>query len=163
MNPRSDPAGVVVDASVLIARCAREPGRYEVARVALDGISERGIAMHAPALAVMECVFGLCRKAALGSLSPTEHAEALQSLEEAMELVEPPEGGDASLIVAAERIRNGYGCSRSADSFYIALAERLLAEGAVEILTFDAALASHAAATCPAVAVTVLQSSPSEA
>ena len=54
-----------------------------------------------------------------------------------MALIAVPNNGDASLLPRAEEIRSGYGCSRSADGLYIALAEELAKSGTAELLTFD--------------------------
>jgi len=55
--------------------------------------------------------------------------------------------------VRAEEIRGSYGCSRSADGLYIALAEELATTRPTELVTFDAAMPSHVAATAPTVTV----------
>ncbi len=54
---------------------------------------------------------------------------------------------DSVLILRAEQIRLNYGCSRSADSLYIALTEHLATVGPAELLTFDAGLKKQAAPT----------------
>jgi predicted nucleic acid-binding protein len=73
-----------------------------------------------------------------------------------MSVTFPPPSGDAALIARAEQIRNGYGCSHSADGIYIALAEELSQSGATELLTFDTDLPKQAARNAPTVKVNLL-------
>src|SRR5271166_3204870 len=54
------------------------------------------------------------------------------------------------------RSRSGYGCSRSADGIYIALAEDLTARGTAELVTFDTGMPNQVAANAPAVTVRLL-------
>ena len=70
-----------------------------------------------------------------------------------MASVLPPPNGEASLIHRAEQIGSGYGCSRSADGLYIALAEELTATRPTILLTFDQGLPNQAAANAPTVTV----------
>jgi predicted nucleic acid-binding protein len=147
---------VVIDASVLIAICANEPDKYALARAALQQYATAGCALHAPNLAVMETLYILCRKLEAQVLTPAEHATAVLNLTAAMALILTPPGGDASLIARAEQIRSGYSCRRSADSFYIALAEQLTGLGPTELLTFDSGQRSQAATMAPSVTVRLL-------
>ena len=158
MNPASDPHRVVVDASFVVALCAKEPGRFAQALEAVTARTAAGCKLYAPHLLAMEALYALCKKQVAGTLTAAEYPEAVGNLELAWEDIQPPLAGDASLIAAAERIREGYGCSRSADSMYIALAEQLAESGSVELLTFDAAQARQAAAAAPSVTVTLLAS-----
>ena len=64
--------------------------------------------------------------------------------------------GDSSLLTRAEQICQGYGCSRSADTFYIALAEQLAHQGTTELITFDVDQSKMAAAFAPIVSVRLL-------
>ena len=52
-------------------------------------------------------------------------ANVLKSFEAQMKAILQPPGGDAALITKAEEMRKGYGCGRSADSIYLALAWEL--------------------------------------
>ena len=63
---------------------------------------------------------------------------------------------DATLIKRAFEIQQSYGCSRSADSIYIALAEHLAKTRTVEIVTFDGGLVNQAAKNAPTVKINVL-------
>jgi predicted nucleic acid-binding protein len=158
MHPPSSPLSVVVDASFLVGLCAKEPDKHGAAEATLVACDARGCTVYAPHLAVMEVLYALCRKLVDGRMSGVDYEDALGNLQSLLTAIEFPRDGDASLIAAAERIRAGYGCSRSADSMYIALAEELAARGPVELLTFDAAQARQAAATAPSVTVTLLTS-----
>jgi predicted nucleic acid-binding protein len=140
--------------------CSKEPGRWVAAHDALLTRAAHGDTLHAPHAIVTEALFALCRKLADGRLTVLEHDEALDSLCDVLADVTFPPDGDAALISAAERIRDGYGCSRSADSLYIALAEHLAAGGPVELLTFDEGQVHQAAATAPTVTVTLLPQVP---
>jgi predicted nucleic acid-binding protein len=70
--------------------------------------------------------------------------------------VQPPPSGDVALIQRAEQISNGYGCSRSADGIYIALAEELQQSVQTVILTFDQNMPNQAASKAPSVTVQLL-------
>lgn len=70
-----------------------------------------------------------------------------------MQGILPPPRGDASLITRAEEVRSGYGCSRSADGIYIALAEELARQGPTNLLTFDQDLENQAKQNAPTVSV----------
>ena len=63
---------------------------------------------------------------------------------------------DAQFIKRAKEIQNSYGCSRSADSIYIALAEDLAKTRTVELLTFDKGMLNQAAKNAPTVTIKVL-------
>ena len=67
-----------------------------------------------------------------------------------------PPNGEASLIKRAKEIRQGYGCSRSADGLYIALAEELALSSSVELLTFDKGFVNQVSKNAPTVKVNLL-------
>ena len=157
--PPISPGYVVVDASALTALCAREPGRYPIIRLELERHAEAGDAFFAPHTIVSEVLYALCRKLANGELGPTEYEQAILGLHNQMRLILPPPGGEPSLVTRAVEIRAGYGCSRSADSLYIALAEELTRRGSTVLLTFDRELPNQAARNAPSVTVNVLTSS----
>lgn len=73
-----------------------------------------------------------------------------------MQSVSPPPNGEASLILRADQIRGSYGCSRSADAPYIALAEELSRTYTTRLLTFDQGLPKQAAQNAPLVKVHLL-------
>ena len=96
------------------------------------------------------------RKLTDGVLNATEHAQAVHSLRVRMAAILPPLGGEASLILRADQIRAGYGCSRSADALYITLAEELSQTYTTRLLTFDQGLPKQAAQHAPLVNVHLL-------
>jgi predicted nucleic acid-binding protein len=141
---------------VLVALCAKEPHRYETAHSALADRIGQGCTLYAPHLIVMEVLYVLCRRRESGALTPGDHDDAVANLVSAMSAVVLPAQGDVVFVERAEELREGYGCSRSADSLYLALAESLAREGAVELLTYDGGLRTQAARWVPSLAVTVL-------
>ena len=89
-------------------------------------------------------------------MNVAEHDQAVKSFEAQMKAVLPPPDGDAALITKAEEIRQGYGCGRSADSIYLALAWELAQSETTELLTFDQDLQKQAAKKAPSVKVNLL-------
>ncbi len=104
----------------------------------------------------MEAAFVLCRKLQAGTLTAAEHAVAVINLQSLATLITFPVGGDTALLDRAEQMRQGYGCSRSADCFYLALAEHLAVSQPSGLLTFDMGQQTQAAAVAPTVVVTLL-------
>jgi predicted nucleic acid-binding protein len=147
---------VTIDASFLIALCAREPDKYPKAYSQLGQYVHAGCQFFAPGVLVAEVLFVLCRKLMDGSLTPTEHAQAVQSLVVYLRAIAPPPRGDAALAARAEQLRGTYGCSHSADGLYLALAEELATLGTAELVTFDVGLQKQAAKHAPTVAVRLL-------
>ena len=156
----NSPRQVVLDASVLVGLCAKEPGKIAVILAILHQYSAEGALLYAPHLIIMEVLYVLCKQVHEGALSAAEHATAIIQLQLFITRVQPPPNGDASLIARAEEIRQGYGCSHSADSMYIALAEQLAALGPAELLTFDAGQKTQAQAMAPTVTVNLLVAAP---
>lgn len=149
-------AFLTLDASFIIGLCAKEPGKYPKAQSELRQRVSAGCSLFAPHLLVMEATFVLCNKMQNGTLTPVEHTAALANLHTTLAQINFLSDGDRSLLARAEQLRQGYGCSRSADGFYIALAERLAATGPSELLTFDVGQQKQAAAHAPAVIATLL-------
>lgn len=147
---------VVMDASTMIALCAQEPGRYAVATAEINNYAQAGALFYAPNVIVSESQYALCRRFTIGLLTQAEHMQAVQSLNARMQGVLPPPNGERSLLLRAEQLRDGYGCSRSADSLYIALAEELAQRGQTRLLTFDQGLPNQAARNAPTVSVHLL-------
>lgn len=156
MNPANSPGAVIVDANVLIGICANEQDKVARATAAMRDYAAKGWSIYAPGVIVAECLFALCGKVQNGLLTPVEHEQAINSLITYLSGFLPPPGGDAALTMRAEEIRSGYGCSRSADGLYIALAEELTQVGPAELLTFDTGLPNQAARNAPTVKVNVL-------
>lgn len=152
----SGPYSVTLDASFVIGLCAQEPSKYSKAQAALRQRIVAGCTFHAPHLLVMEAAYVLCGKQQSAALTPAEYTAAVVNLQSVLARLRFPAGGDVTLFARAEQIRQGYGCSRSADGFYIALAERLAASGPSELLTFDVGQQSQAASVAPIVIVTLL-------
>ena len=147
---------VTLDASFVIGICANEPNKVVKAQAELSQRIANGETIHAPHLLLMEAVFVLCGKQQAGTLTQTQHSQALASLQNLASTLVFPSGGDIVLLIRAEQMRQGYGCSHSADCFYLALAEQLAASGPSELLTFDAGQQKQAAAVSPNVTVTLL-------
>jgi predicted nucleic acid-binding protein len=147
---------VVVDANVLIATVTFEQGRDAAATRELSGYTARGYELYAPGVVFAEALFVICNKLQRGNLTATEHSAALQMLETIAPTISPPPSGDSSLIRRAEQIRASYGCSRSADGLYIALAEELAQSRPTVILTFDQGMPAQIAKNAPSVTVKLL-------
>jgi predicted nucleic acid-binding protein len=155
-TPPAKTGSVVVDANVLIGICAKEKDKFTKARDALAEYAKAGWAFYAPGVVVGEVLYVLCGKLQTGSLTAPEYEAAVKSFEAEMKAVLPPPGGDAALITKAEEMREGYGCGRSADSIYLALACELAQSDTVELLTFDRDLQKQAAKKAPSITVNLL-------
>jgi predicted nucleic acid-binding protein len=146
-----------MDANILIAVSAREPDKYVPALAQLAQYANAGSPCYAPGVIVAEALFALCRKLTNQWLTPVEHAVAVTDLKDLAQTLLPPPRGEAALIERAEQMRAGYGCSRSADGLYLALAEQLAQAGPVELVTFDVDLQRQAALVAPTVTVRLLR------
>ncbi len=58
----SSPVAVVVDASVVIAICAKEADKLANAEAKIEDYARQGCEFFAPAVIVAECLYVLCRK-----------------------------------------------------------------------------------------------------
>ena len=153
-NPPSRPPALTIDSNVLIAICSKEAGRHALAHAELMSDASRGFEFFAPGYIVGECLYVLCRKLEVDrTLTPAEHAAAVADLSTYMGMILPPPSGEASLVNRAEQIRSGYGCSRSADAIFIALAEQLAATRPTRLLTFDTGFKNRASRNAPTVDV----------
>lgn len=150
------PGAIVIDANVLIALCAREQDKLIKAQTAFDGFAKQGWAFYAPGVLLAETLHILCGKLQNGILMPSEHLLAIQTLQNYLPQISLPPSGDFALAARAEAIRQHYGCSRSADGIYLALAEELAQQGPTELLTFDQGMVNQAAQTAPTVQVNLL-------
>ncbi len=147
---------VVVDASVMIAICAKEHDKQVTAKEALEDYVARGWAFYAPSVIVAEVMYILCLKLQDGLLTPALYEKAVENFHnQVINFLSPP-NGEASLIKRAKEIRQGYGCSRSADGLYIALAEELALSSSVELLTFDKGFVNQVSKNAPTVKVNLL-------
>jgi predicted nucleic acid-binding protein len=147
---------VVIDANVSIAISAKEIDTYPVALAQMRQYVHTGSLIYAPGVLIAESLYILCRKLQNSILTAAQHRRAVQRLRRITSGIMPPPNGDASLVERAEQIRGSYGCSRSADGLYIALAEQLAQAGPAELVTFDTGLQTQAAAAAPTVTVRLL-------
>jgi len=154
--PTNKPLCLTIDANVLIALCSKEIDKYAIAQSELTQYAQAGYQFYAPGVVIAESLFVLCKKLEDKSLSAPDHAAAVTDLCTYMGMILPPPNGDASLVARAEQIRQGYGCSRSADGLYIALTEVLAAGGTTEILIFDGGMENQAKANAPTVKARLL-------
>lgn len=158
MSRPSSAGAVVIDANVLISLCTKEPLTFTRADAAFNNYAQKGWTYYAPNVIVAEAMFVICRKLQDGQLTDIEHAESIEFLQDYLALITMPNGGDASLLPRAEEVRSGYGCTRSADGLYIALAEELAKQGPAEILTLDEGYVNQVAKDAPSVKVNLLPS-----
>lgn len=153
--PRSS-GSVVLDASAMMALSSAEAGRDALVTAELARYANLGYGLYAPGVLIAETVFVLCGKLKSRSLSPADYQNAVAVFQRTMSSVSAPPGDDSALITRAEQTSSGYGCSRSADGIYIALAEELQLSGPVTILTFDRNMPAHPAAKAPTTTVRLL-------
>lgn len=153
-NPMNNNA-VVIDASVLVSIAAKETATHLVAENAFKIYSQNGWEFFAPNVIVSEVIFALCQKLAARILTETEHEKAIEYFLDYMTIISTPDD-ETDLVKRAVEIRQTYGCSRSSDGFYIALAEDLAKTRTVEILAFDKGMINQAAKGAPTVRVKVL-------
>src|SRR5579862_3837684 len=155
-NPPSSPGALIIDANVTIALAAKETGREAKAIAEMSCYSLLGYVWYAPGVIVAETLYILCGKKDRGELSLADYATAVLGFQKTMTSTHPPPNGDRTLIARAEQIGNGYGCSRSADGIYIALAEEFTQTRPTVLLTFDQGMPNQAAKNAPMVTVQVL-------
>jgi len=147
---------VVPDANVLIGLCAGEKDKFKTAETAFDDYTNKGYEFFAPNVLVAEVVFVLCQKLADGSLTRLEYETAVKAFKYYLSFIVLVPNGETSLIDRAVEIRDGYGCSRSSDAFYLALAEELAKTHDTELLTFDKGFVNQAAKNAPTVKINLL-------
>jgi predicted nucleic acid-binding protein len=161
MSPPSNsptlPGAVVIDASVVVAICAKEARREPVALAELSQYSSQGYEFYAPGVLVSETLYVLCGKEQNGTLTTADYQQAIIELDSIATGLLPPPEGEGALVIRSAAIRVGYGCSRSADSIYIALAETLAQKRQTVLITFDQGIPKHAATNAPTVIVKVLK------
>ena len=155
-SPPNNPGALVIDANITIALAAKETDRRAKALSEMLRCAEQGFSWYAPGVIVAETLYILCGKKQRGELSPADYATAVLGFQTTMTSIHPPPNGDRTLIARAEQIGNDYGCSRSADGLYIALAEELSQTRQTVLLTFDQATPNQAARNAPTVTIQVL-------
>ncbi|HSK72513.1 MAG TPA: type II toxin-antitoxin system VapC family toxin [Pyrinomonadaceae bacterium] len=153
MSPTNNPDALVTDANIIISVCSKEPTAATVKNV-LKTRANNGWEFYAPNIIVAEVLYIFCRKLQNNLLTPRSYEEAIENFQDQMKVIQTP--ADAQYIKRAKEIQNGYGCSRSADSLYLALAEDLAKTRTVELLTFDKGMINQAAKNAPTVTVKVL-------
>ena len=146
----------MIDASVAVAIAAHEAGKNVAAVESIRSAANNGYSSYAPGVIVTEVLYALCQQEHRGILSAVEHEQAVTDFSALMQERIPPPDGDAALVSRSYSLCAGYGCSRSADSVYIALAELLTATRPTVLLTFDRELPKHAARNAPSVRVQLL-------
>lgn len=155
MSPMNNPNIAVIDASILVSIASKETGTFSTAKNAFNLYAQNGWEFFAPNVIVGEVMFALCQKLAAGVLTETEYEQAIESFLDYMTIISTPDD-ETDLVKRAVEIRESYGCSRSSDSLYIALAEDLAKTRTVELLTFDKGMTNQAAKNAPTVTVKVL-------
>lgn len=146
---------VVIDANILVAICAKEPGE-PTAKAALADYTAKNWAFYAPGAILTEVLFILCRKLQSGEIDAAKHQKAVKEFNDYMSAILPSPQGDSGFILRNEEIRSGYSCLHSADAFYLALAEELAKRGPAEFLTFDKRVVNVVANNAPTVKVNLL-------
>jgi hypothetical protein len=69
----------IVDASLLIGFCTKEPNKYGIAKAKLDEYDNDGRQLFAPSVLIGEVLHVLCRKLKDNSLDAAGHASALRA------------------------------------------------------------------------------------
>src|SRR5437868_13260152 len=151
-SPQPPAGDVVVDANIPITIVTSEPGEPKVS-AAINRYAGLNYDFYAPGAILAETLYVLCGKLQDGTLTPAEHAQAIQDLAVFMQMVKSPPNGESRLVLRAEAVRGNYTCRRSADGIYIALAEELTVTMPTVLLTFDADMAKQAANFAPTVMV----------
>lgn len=156
MSQPSNTNGVVVDANVLIAVCANEHGKADTAELAMADYASKGRDFYAPNVIIGEVLYVLCQKLHNAELTQFEYEKSVTVFKNQLRGILLSPSGESSLVARAVEIRQGYGCSRSSDSLYIALAEELAVSGNAELLTFDKGFINQVAKNAPTVNVNLL-------
>lgn len=154
-SPTKNNDAVVIDASILVSISSKEAATYLTAENTFDFYAKNGWEFFAPHVIVGEVMFALCHKLAAGVLTEAEHEKAVESFLNLMKNITTPDD-ETELVERAVEIRESYGCSRSSDGLYIALAEDLAKTRTVELLTFDRGMVNQAAKNAPTVTIKVL-------
>ncbi len=147
---------VVPDANVLIGLCAKEKDKLQIAENAFKDYINQGYEFFAPSVLVAEVIFVLCNKFTDGSLNQIEYEKSVKAFNYYLNFISLSPNGEASLLNRAVEIREGYGCRRSSDALYLALAEEIAKTYDAEIVTFDKGFVNQAAKNAPTVKVNFL-------
>ncbi len=153
MSPTNNPNALITDANIIISVCSKE-ATATIAKSELESYAKNGWEFFAPNIIVAEVLYILCQKLQNGLLTAKAYDEAIENFQDQMKVTQTP--GDAQFIKRAKEIQNSYGCSRSADSIYIALAEDLAKTRTVEFLTFDRGIINQAVKNALMITVKIL-------
>ena len=145
----------IVDASILVSIASKETPTHLPAEAAFKAYSQNGWKFFAPNVIVPEVMFALCQKLTGELLTKPEYEMAVKCFLDYMTIISTPDD-ETDLVKRAIEIREGYGCSRSSDGLYIALAESLAKTKSVELFTLDGGMINQAANNAPTVRVKVL-------
>ncbi len=149
------PKVVIIDANIIISISSKESNTFRIAENAFNKYATDGCEFFAPNVIVAEGMFALCNKLKDGILTQNQHDEAVESFIDYMTIIETP-SDEYLLMQRAVEIRGTYGCSRSSDGIYIALAEELSQTRTTELLTFDKGIQNQIANLAPAVTLNLL-------
>ena len=94
----TSPVTVVIDASVVIALCAKEPDKFANAETKINEYAGTGCVFYAPGAVIAECLFVFCKKLSAGKITPAEHGSAVTNLITMMGQIQPPPTGDKALV-----------------------------------------------------------------
>lgn len=153
MEPKNSPNTLIIDANIIIAVCSKEPTAIKILS-ALGKYAEDDCEFFAPNVSVAEVLYILCQKMSNGLLQPKAYEDAIENFRDQMKTIQTLP--DAQFIQRAKEIQKSYGCSRSADSIYISLAEELAKTRTAELFTLDRGMVNQAAKNAPTVTVKVL-------
>jgi predicted nucleic acid-binding protein len=137
---------VVLDACFVVAFCANQHGRRARAMAELAAYAAAGCTFYAPGVLISETLYSFCEMERDGTITAAERAQAVQAFLTLMTTVRPSPNGDLALVPRTIDIHGSYGCSRTADSIYLALTESLAQQEPSEIVTFDGHIENQAIA-----------------
>ena len=155
MNPADNLSAAIIDASILVSIASKETPTHLPAEAAFRAYSQNGWEFFAPNVIVPEVMFALCQKLTGELLTRQDYEQAVKSFLDYMTILSTPDD-ETGLVKRAIEIREGYGCSRSSDGLYMALAEDLAKTRTVELFTLDSGMVNQAAKNAPTVTVKVL-------
>ena len=134
----------IIDASVLVAITSKENPTHLPAEAAFKSYSQNGWEFFAPNVIISEVIFALCQKLTGELLTRPEYELAIRCFLDYMTIISTPDD-ETDLVKRAIEIRQGYGCSRSSDGLYLAMAEDLAKTHTVELFTLDRGMTNQAA------------------
>lgn len=160
MATASKAPAAVLDASFVVGFCAKEANKFVGIQAKLDFYAANGWELYAPGVLSGEVMYALCKKRTEQGMPEKDYDDAVLVFTALMQDILPPPRGEVAILARANEIQDGYGCSRTSDSFYIALAEHLQTLGTAELATTDAGMKTQAQSKAPSVIVDLLPVSP---